>query len=57
MVTLCDTAPALARRCNTLVQGIIPLCLSFTLMVDVTETAWLKGKYTEETLEGFYLGK
>jgi hypothetical protein len=57
MVTLCETAPALARRCNTLVQGIIPLCLSFTLMVDVTETAWLKGKYTEETLEGFYLGK
>lgn len=26
IITLTETAPALARRCTTLVQGIIPVC-------------------------------
>ncbi len=56
MVTLCETAPALARRCTALVQGLIPLGMNFMLEVEVTEKEWVRGKYTEEPMEGDYSG-
>jgi hypothetical protein len=48
MVTLTETAPALARRCAGLVDGLVPLSMSLALEVDETEAEWMRGKYTEE---------
>ena len=56
MVTLSETAPALARRCTALVQGIVPLGMAFMLEVEVTEKNWVKERYSEEPMEGDYSG-
>ena len=56
MVTLTESAPALARRCNGLVQGLVPL--AFALMLEEVdeddeggshqskEAAWARKSYT-----------
>ena len=48
MVTFTETAPALARRCTALVEGLIPLSMALALEVDDDEADWIQGKYTEE---------
>jgi hypothetical protein len=49
MVTLGETAPALARRCQALITGLVPLAMSLMLELDDTdETSWRRGSYTEE---------
>lgn len=52
MVTLAETAPALARRCTGLTQGIVPLCMEFMLLFEDTEREWVSGRYTTEPIEG-----
>jgi len=51
LVTLTETAPALARRCPGLVQGLVPLAMNIMLDVDETEAEWVAGKYTQELAE------
>jgi hypothetical protein len=51
MVTLTETAPALARRCAGLLEGLVPLSMSLALEIDETEAEWIRGKYTEELNE------
>jgi hypothetical protein len=48
MVTITETAPALARRCAGLVQGLIPLAMSLSLEIEEEEAEWAAGPYTEE---------
>jgi importin-5 len=48
LVTMTETAPALARRCPGLVQGIVPLAMSLMLEVEEEEEEWAAGPYTEE---------
>lgn len=48
LVTITETAPALARRCNGLIQGLIPLAMSLMLEIDEEEAEWAAGPYTEE---------
>ena len=48
ILTFTETAPALARRCAGLVEGLIPLCMALALEVDDDEADWIQGKYTEE---------
>ena len=48
MVTITETAPALARRCHGLVQGIVPLAMSLSLEIEEEEAEWAAGPYTEE---------
>lgn len=57
-VTLSETAPALARRCRGLVEGLIPL--AFTIMQEVEEedAEWASGKYTEDGEDdNYFLGE
>lgn len=54
MVTLTETAPALARRCPGLVQGVVPLAMSLMLEYDQTEQTWMREKYSEEQEDGDY---
>ena len=46
MVTLTESAPALARKCAGLVQGLVPLAMSLMLEVEVDNEEWAKEKYT-----------
>lgn len=58
MVTLAETAPALARKCPALVQGLVPLSMLIMLEVeDEDETQWMRGKYTpeEDSLDDNYV--
>jgi hypothetical protein len=48
MVTITETAPALARRCAGLVQGLVPLAMSLSLEIEEEEAEWAAGPYTEE---------
>jgi hypothetical protein len=48
MVTLTESAPALARKCPGLVQGLIPLAMSLMLEVEEDDEEWARGKYVEE---------
>ena len=48
MVTLTETAPALARRCPGLTQGLIPLAMSLMLEYDEDDIEWAAGKYSED---------
>ena len=54
MVTLSETAPALARRCPGLVQGLVPLAMLIMRDVEDTEEEWLAGKYEQEEPEDNY---
>jgi hypothetical protein len=48
MVTISETAPAMARRCAGIVQGLVPLAMSLMLEVDEEDDEFLLGKYSEE---------
>lgn len=54
IVTLCETAPALARRCDCLIPGIIPLLFGIMIDTDETETQWSLKKYSDESIDGDY---
>eukprot|EP01038_Epipyxis_sp_PR26KG_P010303 gene10303-13849_t len=54
MVTITETAPALARRCNSLMQGLIPLSMSLMLEYEESEQDWMSGKYTDEMPDDSY---
>lgn len=57
MVTITETAPAMARRCMGLIQGLIPLAMSLSLELDEEEAEWAAGAYTEEPSdENCYVG-
>lgn len=58
MVTLTETAPALARRCAGLVDGLVPLAMSLMLDVEEEEGEWMRGKYMDEPEdENFFVGE
>jgi hypothetical protein len=48
LVTITETAPALARRCPGLVQGLVPLAMSLMLEVEEEDGEWAEGVYSEE---------
>lgn len=48
LITISETAPALARRCQALVQGVFPLSFQIMLEVEEEEREWAAGKYSEE---------
>lgn len=52
MVTLTETAPALARRCAGLLEGLVPLAMSLMVDFDETEAEWLRHAYTDEPTDG-----
>ena len=52
LVTLGETAPALARRCEFLVTGLIPILFTLVAGFDEEESDWVRGKYTDEVVEG-----
>ena len=47
MVTLSETAPALARRCEGLIQGLVPLAMALMLDLDDDEETWVAGDYSD----------
>lgn len=47
MITLTETAPALARRCDTLVKNVIPLAFSIMLDVEEDNEEFASGKYSD----------
>ena len=57
LVTLTETAPALARRCEGFLTGLIQV--SMVLMVEIEEEdhEWARGKYSDEASdENFCVG-
>ena len=48
MVTLCETAPALARRCDGLLKGLVPLAMNLMLDLDDDEQTWMEGEYNDQ---------
>lgn len=55
VVTFSETAPALARRCTALTEGLIPCALKIMLEVDTDDKEWLALKYSEESLDENYM--
>ena len=51
LITLSETAPALARRSATFVRGICPLVFSIMLEIDEDEDEWVLGKYSDEAMD------
>ena len=51
MVTLSESAPALARRCAALVQGIVPLAMAIMLDVEESEEEFVASKFTPDPVE------
>lgn len=47
MVTLTETAPALARRCTGLVNGLVPLAMNLMLEIEENDDEWASQEYTE----------
>lgn len=48
MVTIAEQAPALARRCKALTDGIIPLSFSMMLEIEEEEDEFISEKYSQE---------
>ena len=48
MVTLAESAPALARRCEGLIKGVVPLAMTLMLELDDDEQTWQEGGYSEQ---------
>eukprot|EP01041_Mallomonas_annulata_P004670 gene4670-9261_t len=55
IVTLTETAPALARRCPGLIQGMVPLAMAVMLEVDEEDYEWAQGPYGEENTDDNYI--
>lgn len=43
MVTITETSPSQARRCNSLIHGLIPLAMSLMLEIEEDEHKWISG--------------
>jgi hypothetical protein len=48
LVTLTETAPALARRCEGFLTGIIQAAMVLMVEIEEEDHEWAKGKYSEE---------
>jgi hypothetical protein len=48
MVTIAEEAPALARRCKVLTEGVIPLSFSMMLEIEEEEEEFISEKYSQE---------
>lgn len=48
LVTIAEAAPALARRCSALLQGVVPLCMTLMLEVEDSDEEWANGQYSAE---------
>ena len=48
LVTLAETAPAMARRTPALAQGLIPLAMRIALDCEESDSEWIRGAYSEE---------
>ena len=48
ILTICEVAPALARKCTNISQHIIPLLFTmlFESSTEVDQAAWARGKYS-----------
>jgi len=55
MVTLTESAPAMARRCQGLIQGLVPLAFELMLDIDEEDTVWAQGKYGDDSTEDNHL--
>lgn len=55
MVTLTETAPALARRCPGLVDGLIPFAMALMTEVEEEEADWVRGRYVDEPCDENYV--
>jgi hypothetical protein len=53
-VTIAETAPALARRVEGLVPGLIPILFQLMEDRDDNEADWMKQKYSHEFVDGDY---
>jgi len=51
MVTLTESAPAMARRCAGLVQGLVPLAMSLMLEVEDEDSEWAQGIYAPQSID------
>ena len=54
LVTLTESAPALARRCPALIQNLVPIAMSIMTDLDDTDTEWSAEKYTVESNDDNY---
>lgn len=54
MVTISETAPALARRCAGLVEGIVPLAFALMFENDEDEKDWAAGQYSGDAYAKSY---
>lgn len=52
VVTMCETAPALARRCAPLIDGCLSTVLGMMVDVETSEKEWMSTKYGEESFDG-----
>jgi hypothetical protein len=48
LVTLAETAPAMARKTPALAQGLVPLAMAIALDVEESDAEWARGVYSEE---------
>lgn len=48
MVTLTETAPALARRCDGLINGLVPLAMNLMLEIDENDDEWSRQDYVDD---------
>lgn len=48
LVTLTETAPAMARRAPALLQSLVPMAMSMSLELEETDAEWIRGTYSEE---------
>lgn len=51
LVSIAEAAPALARRCNGFINGVIALSLSFMLELEEDDNEFAQGPYTQEPLD------
>lgn len=51
LATLSQTAPALVRKCSSLVPGVVPLAFNMMLETDEDDDEFSRGKYSEELLD------
>jgi hypothetical protein len=55
LVSLAETAPAMARRCAPLMEGLVPAAMQIMLEVEADDTEWLQSKYAEDSLDENYV--
>jgi importin-5 len=48
LITICEKSPALARKCQVLMNGILPTAMTFMLELDLDDDEWKMEKYSDE---------